>query len=157
MRCLIGLLLILSTTQIFAEPIGSSENLGMTINDQKIKYGYIDQTGKFVIEPEFNYVYWFSEGLAAVMIGTKWGFIDKTGNVVIEPKFESGTFFVDGLAEIEIDGNWLYIDMTGKESIAESEFHEGLAVVRVDGKCGYMDKMGNLAIQPQFDEADPFF
>ena len=43
--------------------------------------------GAFVIKPQFNAAYSFSEGLAAVEIGEtrpgKWGFIDKTGKVVI--------------------------------------------------------------------------
>lgn len=47
------------------------------------KYGYIDSTGKFVIEPRFNWAGEFSEGLARVGIGGKGGVIDRTGKVVV--------------------------------------------------------------------------
>ena len=56
------------------------------------KQGFIDKTGKVVIEPKFDDLGWFSEGLAPAMIANeptseldllyergKWGFIDITG------------------------------------------------------------------------------
>jgi hypothetical protein len=39
----------------------------------KGKYGFIDKTGKIVIEHQFNYVGSFSEGLAVAKIGDKYG------------------------------------------------------------------------------------
>ena len=35
-------------------------------------------------------------------------------------------------------------------------FCEGLAPIRVDGYYGYIDKFGEMAIEPQFAEADLF-
>jgi hypothetical protein len=55
------------------------------VND---KVGCIDKTGKVIVEPKFEEVEAFSEGLAFVEIEGKRGFIDKTGNMVIEPRFE---------------------------------------------------------------------
>jgi len=49
------------------------------------KYGYIDKTGKIVIEPKFDNAWSFSEGLARVKIDDKDGYIDKTGKYVWEP------------------------------------------------------------------------
>jgi len=42
------------------------------------KSGYIDHTGAFVIQPRFDQVEHFSEGLAAVKIGSKWGFVSQS-------------------------------------------------------------------------------
>jgi hypothetical protein len=49
------------------------------------KWGYIDKTGKIVINPQFDYANQFSDGLAAVYIGDKYGYIDRTGKYVWEP------------------------------------------------------------------------
>jgi len=42
--------------------------------------GYIDTTGKLVIQPQYDTVSDFSESLAAVKIGDKWGYIDTTAS-----------------------------------------------------------------------------
>lgn len=66
------------------------------------KWGYVDRTGWFVIEPRFNEAKPFIDGLAFVKIGGydakavihviglldssgKWGYIDKTGAYVWQP------------------------------------------------------------------------
>src|SRR5882724_11101506 len=59
------------------------------------KTGYIDKTGKIVIEPQFEgNAGEFSEGFAPISIDTdgiphhmRFGFIDITGKIVIPPQF----------------------------------------------------------------------
>ncbi|MGI7994039.1 WG repeat-containing protein, partial [Campylobacter coli] len=53
------------------------------------KYGFIDRSGKFAIEPKFDSGEYFSEGLAGVKLNGRWGFIDRSGKFVIKPKFDS--------------------------------------------------------------------
>ena len=77
------------------------------------KEGYIDKTGKIVINPQFDEAWTFSEGLAKVKIGNKLGYIDKTGKYVINPQFDKAEKFSNGLAKVDIGGNWGYIDKTG--------------------------------------------
>ena len=64
----------------------SSEGLSAVMFDTG-KWGYIDKTGKIVIQPQFSQAGTFSEGLATVAIenGTKKNYvmIDKTGKIVI--------------------------------------------------------------------------
>jgi WG containing repeat len=54
-----------------------------------LKYGYIDRTGTFVINPQFDFANKFTEGLAKVRIGKgndwKLGYINKDGKYVWEP------------------------------------------------------------------------
>lgn len=101
--------------------------------------GFIDRTGKIAIEPKFDWVGNFSEGLAAVMIGEQIGYINSAGKWVIEPKFKF---------DEEIDGF--------------EYFSEGLAVASFFDKeqnffqKGYIDKQGKIVIQPQFERAYPF-
>ena len=101
--------------------------------------GYIDNTGQMAIEPQFDWVGKFSEGLAAVMIEERIGYIDRNGELVIEPQFDY---------DQEIDGF--------------EYFSEGLAVVSFQDReydsfqKGYIDNQGKMAITPQFDQAYPF-
>lgn len=73
------------------------------------KWGFINQSGKHIIEPQFDEVYRFSEGLALVRIGSKWGFIDKNGKHIIEPQFDSAASFSEGLAPVQIGNKWGYV------------------------------------------------
>lgn len=51
------------------------------------KVGYIDKTGKLVIQPQFDSPFQlsFQEGLALVTIGGKGGYIDKAGQYIWAP------------------------------------------------------------------------
>jgi hypothetical protein len=63
-------------------------------------WGFIDRTGKVIIEPHFESVPGFSEELAGVKVAGKWGFIDKAGNIIIEPQYESVNSFSEGVAVV---------------------------------------------------------
>jgi serine/threonine protein kinase len=133
-----------------------------------------ENTGKFVINPQFDEASNFSEGLAKVRIGDvqtgKYGFIDKEGRMIIATQFDDAESFSEGLALVRV-GNWEagkrgYINKEGKMVIAlefdyAMSFSEGLALVRVGNwetsKYGYINKEGKIVIVPQFDEARPFF
>ena len=53
------------------------------------KYGYIDRTGKVVIERRFDQAIDFlRSGLAGVRMGEVWGAIDTAGNMVVEPRYD---------------------------------------------------------------------
>ena len=78
------------------------------------KYGFIDKTGRFVIEPVFDKATDFSEGLASAYVenGNRHGYIDKTGRFVIRlnDNCSMGGLFHEGLASCQ-QGHWRgYID-----------------------------------------------
>jgi hypothetical protein len=122
------------------------------------KLGYIDKTGKIVLEPQFDGAVLhlvgrgFSEGLVAVELGGstkfagplgKFGFMDKSGSIVIKPRFNSASNFSDGLANVSVGGKYGFIDKAGKFIIAPRfsdaySFREGLARVRIGRKYGFI-------------------
>src|ERR1041384_2177978 len=61
------------------------------------KWGYIDATGKLVIQPQYDCTFPFSEGLAAVCVGNKIGYIDTAGKLIIQPQYDFAYPFSDGL------------------------------------------------------------
>ena len=66
------------------------------------KCGYIDRTGKVIIEPQFHSAFPFSEGLAALEIDGKFGFIDTAGKIAIKPQYDCAFDFREGLAAVRI-------------------------------------------------------
>ena len=99
-------------------------------------WGYVDETGEYVIEPQFLYAGYFVKGLALVTDADTElrGYINKSGNYVIEPQFcDSSYFSKDGLAAVAI----------------EDEYHPY-------GLWGYIDGTGEFFIDPQFDSAGNF-
>ena len=52
------------------------------------RWGYIDKTGKVVINPQFEKAQPFSEGLAAIRLGRKWGFVDRSRKMTINSQFD---------------------------------------------------------------------
>ncbi len=57
------------------------------------KWGFVDSTGKVIVEAKFDNAKSFSNGLAAVCQDEKWGFVDKTGSVVIDCQFFDADYF----------------------------------------------------------------
>jgi hypothetical protein len=72
------------------------------------KWGYANESGKFIIQPQYPAVGDFSEGYASVkvksrsLISSKWGFIDKSSTMIIQPQYYSVDDFVNGRARISI-------------------------------------------------------
>ena len=94
-------------------------------------WGYINEAGKMVIEPQFYDAEGFaSNGFAPVKREGKWGYINEAGEMVIEPQFYyAGGFASNGLARVKREGKW------------------GL------DEWGYINEAGEMVIKPQFDEA----
>ncbi len=134
---------------------------------------------EFVIPPQFDFVFDFSNGLAAVEIGGKWGFIDKSGKIVLQAIYESTHLaFSEDLIGVSVgDGTnslWGFIDKQGQMIIRPQfddvgPFKEGLAAFRVGGgkngwdakgnpigRMGYIDKEGKVVIHPKFHRTYEF-
>ena len=84
------------------------------------KWGYLDKSGKWAIEPQFDIATDFSEDLAAVCFGVQghtrgqWGYIDKQGKLVIPGHFERALPFIKGLAKVRTSKGWRYVDKQGQ-------------------------------------------
>jgi hypothetical protein len=101
--------------------------------------GFIDKSGKFVIEPHFHYASDFSEGLAVVEVGTKAGYVDRSGRAVVAPQFDGADDFSGGLAAVRRGKKWSFIDKRGKTIIPGpfndvDPFKKGLARVHEGGE-----------------------
>jgi WG containing repeat len=135
------------------------------------KAGYIDRSGKVVIEPKFefygNYGGEFRDGL--MEIGVSDGkYVDTTGKLVIDKGFYRGWDFSEGLAvAMRKDGEkWGYIDRTGEFVISPRfedypngyvhSFSDGLAAIEVLKRYGYINRSGDFVIKPAFLHGSDF-
>lgn len=112
-------------------------------------WGYVDETGKEIIKPQYIYAYDFSNGIAIVCQGkwenkkwphgkdycegywsefAKWGVIDKTGKAVIPFEFDS-------IAGLNNSDDLFRVHYGGWEN----------------GKYGIIDKHGNWVVEPLFE------
>jgi len=79
------------------------------------RYGYVDKSGKTVIQAQFEFAQVFHGRSALVKENGKIGFIDQRGHYLIKPRFQQGSYFSNGLAAVSEHGNqYGYIDMQGK-------------------------------------------
>jgi hypothetical protein len=88
-------------------------------------WGYIDETGTVKIPFIYQGTNSFSDGLAAVKIGTKYGFINESGNLIIPAVYDGWGWFRENLAWVGIltDGifKWGVINKAG-ETIVPFEY-----------------------------------
>lgn len=141
------------------------------VQDVNRLYGFIDQSGNYVIEPQFYDIAdkydTFSFGATFVQENGNaprlWGLIDKTGNYIVEPSFlDAGSFTRDELAYVQ-DGSGLYgyVDSTGTYQIEPQftearSFMDGLAIVSRGYGYEYIDTSGETIIAGNFEEANTF-
>lgn len=155
---------------LISQPTMSTTSSQNTESKTVYKYGFINKKGQYVVPPQFDTFYGFSEGLAVVEREGKHGYVDKTGKIVIPLKFEGFTWtFSEGLARATLKrgDNIGYIDKIGNYVIPPQfdhaeDFAEGLAVVKVKDKYGYdkygyINKKGKYVVQPQFDYSTRFY
>lgn len=129
--------------------------------DDNDMYGFIDDDGNWVIEPQFDDADDFCGGFATVKIDDEWGYIKSNGSYLIEPKFSFAGDFSEGFARVEIDDEWGYIKSNGSYLIEPKfedagNFSEGLAAVKINDKWGYIKTNGSYAIKPMFNYAYGF-
>ncbi len=132
------------------------------------KWGYVDTSGKVVIEPKYVDAYPFSEGLAVVQIGGIEGkedyyeVIDKSGKTVVKLKPDqhpiSGLMYQDGRLLIERDDQLSFMDTKGemKKVPGKAESVLGwndkyIVYTNEEGQRGVMDFSGEVVVRPKYE------
>lgn len=116
------------------------------------KWGFINDRGEVVIEPQFDEVneyVSFSEGLCAVRIKKKWGYINRYGRMVIKKQFDKASYFNNGLALVTFCGQIRIIDKAGnmnfeilKDIGGWSHVHVGVGIIENNDSCILFDRNG---------------
>lgn len=141
----------LFTIIFFAFCIALSAQAQIRFQDENGKYGLKNEAGKVVVEPKYDDLISFSDGVAFVNIGKvldesnytetegKWGVIDHTGKEITPIKYDAIEAFSEGLAPVNIGGR--------RGSFEEYFEVEG-------GKWGFVNKLGNEVIPAEYDSVE---
>jgi len=137
-----------------------SEGLAM-FQTSDSKFGFVDELGKVVVNPQFEFARPFNEGYAAVCQNKKWGFIDKTGKIIINPQFDGVMDFHNGKAAFHNGKQCGFVDNKGSYVINPQfdytmSISEGMATIYSGKLFGYIGEDGKIMINPQFEEALSF-
>jgi hypothetical protein len=133
------------------------------------KWGFIDETGRIRIAPQFESANGFSDERALVSSNGNPRYIDTDGRFINTPPFDLGGNFSEGLAPINVGqeripnigliknpGRWGYINKSGaltlpmKFQLAD-EFNEGLAAAHLGRRSGFVDHTGRFVFDAPFD------
>lgn len=160
-----------------AEKYLFNDGLLSAMTEENGQWGYINESGDYVIDPQFDAVTEFSGGYATVSVGGKWGIIDTKGTYIVSPQYDYISPFSQGVAvvidfDVDDEGSDKYglIDTSGKLLLPitydeiGSDALEGLDlenkneifVIRSGDKYGYANIKGKVVIAPTYDDADSF-
>ena len=146
-------------------PSGDTTQLWRAKQDNGKLYGLINSSGKFVIEPQYDYIYGFSCGWCLVEEGSAVKFIDKnnkTAQGFNQDRLASYYFYYDRLT-FEDGGKYGKYD--NKFNVVVPADYNSLGVTADNGYCyfsketgkyGYLDKNGKVVIEDKFASAGAF-
>lgn len=130
------------------------------------EWGYIDGTGKWVIQPEYVYAKNFNTGLAEVKIYSggraRLGLINRNNELVVELRNYNQSKFSEGFLVYKEGDLFGYMNIKGEKVIPAQfsycgPFRESKAAVQFkEGKMGYIDPSKKLLISPKYFSASDF-
>jgi len=149
-----SILFLICLTIFFASFVRAQEKQLSDLFKIKVdgKYGFIDRNGNVVIQPQFQGVYDFSDGLAKIYVGGKFdtAYIDETGKIVIKPQFDIGSNFSEGFA-------WIGFNKDKTEyKVGNLTLYNSGGSHSFNYDIGFIDKSGKFITKPIFSFAGDF-
>lgn len=172
-----GIILTTSTVSVYANAPGVIEtgkissitkafvfSDGLSAIEKDNLWGFMNEKGEIVIEPQYSFVQMFHEDAAWVKKDDHIFFIDKGGNPIIDTDtWKDYDFeFSEGLLAVKNNDNkWGFIDKKGNIVIEPQwdeaqSFSNGLAAISLNGKYGYINTSGQLIITPTWEYVSKF-
>lgn len=114
------------------------------------KYGYIDESGDYVINPKYDQAWSFIRGSAVVKENGLYGLIDKDGNYIVEPVYDSIIPFSSSCLIVAQDSVFGFISTGDGKMLIKPEFEKvfyytsGLCVVQKGKSLGIVNDKAKL-------------
>ena len=87
---------------------------GMILLEKNGKYGFMDYTGAWIVQPDLDGAKPFVEGLAPICRGGKWGVVDTAGDVVIPLDYDYVQTTSSGVIVCHYAGGWTVFAKMGQ-------------------------------------------
>lgn len=133
------------------------------------KWGYINEQGEMVIEPQFDSADNFiGKGVATVVVGKEHFLINREGEQVGINKFDSlESLYENGyVIATTKSGNYGIVDETGEFVIERDNYRyefdaiwdskHGMFCIERNFKYGFMDINGNVVVEPKYSTVENF-
>jgi len=124
-------------------------------------YGFINKSGKWIIEPKFDEAFYFNDGITTVEQNGRLYLLDTVGNIVAAFDSTNINVFWKGFAIVNFDSISYFIDKQGKR-ISQVNFSnlqpfaDGMAAVEIVDKWGFINTKGEIVIEPKYDDVEAF-
>lgn len=145
-----------SKAGLFNQGLAYAENLSNG------KDGYINRSGRWIIQPTFDEAFDFSDGLAVIKQDNRWYFSDTLGKLKpIVGRYTDVFQIHEGFAVVRQQkaDSLLYgfINRNGQEVLSPrfeflDNFEQGTAVFQDHKRTGMLDTLGNVVVKPLYDE-----
>lgn len=132
-------------------PLYTQDLLGVA-DSETGKWGFVDKNLNYVIEPQFDAIGYFVDGIVGAKQGELWGIINKSGKYILEPQFKDDELegYDQGTLVVSKGGKIRLVDVK-KAEFLETEYDElygmtgGKAVVRKDSSI-YLNSWENKEV-----------
>jgi len=120
------------------------------------KTGFINSSGKWIIDPQFTEASNFHESISFFRNSSKWGLMGINGNIVSESRWDEIKNFSSGIAIAKESGRLFLLDKTGKPLNQKGfdqvcRLKEGYFLVEIEGKRGLLDNSGKEILPVEFE------
>src|SRR5262249_7580418 len=99
--------------ELFMAPSVEPQTTAIVAVRSRGKWGFVGPQGR-PLEPRFDQVGPFSEGLAPALQGALWGFVGVSGRLEVPLRFERAGTFMGGVAIVGQDARYGIIDREGR-------------------------------------------
>ena len=117
--------------------------------------GFVNESGEWIIPPQFSEVSLFKEKLATYRNSTNWGLINTSGEIITTAEWEEIKPFVKGISIAKNSEKFHLINSSGDRINPEGfdnifRTADDYFLVEKEGKTGLLDPKGNVLLPAEF-------
>ncbi len=107
--------------------------------------GFIDETGKLVIQPQWDFALPFQNGFSQICKNKFWGFINKAGAIISDPQWTHVRDFENGYSEVSKNNQNALLDCNGNivSDLIRPQRYKAKHVFR-EGQWKFADANGEI-------------